>query len=184
MRASHAVGDDQQPRCRRTAPGSAPCRSGAGGRPSRSWRSRPPAFFSSITASGRPLTNSTTSGRRLCWPSIDGELVDRQPVVVLGLVEVDHPRLRAGDRAVRPAVLDRHAVHQQPVHRAVVRHQRRPVGVGELAERLLPRRRRQPRIQPLQRRLQPSPQQHLVRRRPFGQRFAGCDIRPKYDVVP
>jgi hypothetical protein len=27
------------------------------------------AFFSSITASGRPLMNSTTSGRRACRPS-------------------------------------------------------------------------------------------------------------------
>ncbi len=26
-------------------------------------------FFSSITASGSPLTNSTTSGRRVCCPS-------------------------------------------------------------------------------------------------------------------
>jgi len=26
-------------------------------------------FFNSTTASGSPLTNTTTSGRRLCWPS-------------------------------------------------------------------------------------------------------------------
>ena len=29
------------------------------------WRPRPPGFFNSITPSGRPLTKSTTSGRRL-----------------------------------------------------------------------------------------------------------------------
>ena len=40
-------------------------------------------FFSSITASGSPLTNSTTSGRRVCWPFGHGELVDGQPVVVV-----------------------------------------------------------------------------------------------------
>ena len=28
------------------------------------------AFLSSMTPSGRPLTKMTTSGRRLCWPSI------------------------------------------------------------------------------------------------------------------
>ena len=54
-------------------------------------------FLSSITASGRPLTNSTTSGRRCVLAFGHGELVDREPVVVVGVVEVDDLRLRAGD---------------------------------------------------------------------------------------
>jgi hypothetical protein len=48
-----------------------------------------------------------------------GELVDGQPVVVVGLVEVDHPRLRPADGAVLAAVLDRDAIDQHPVHGAV-----------------------------------------------------------------
>ena len=79
-------------------------------------RSRRPAFLSSITASGRPLTNSTTSGRRVCCPSTTVNWLTASQSLFSGLVEVDDARLRAGDRAVRAAVLDRHAVHQHPVH--------------------------------------------------------------------
>ena len=50
----HAVGDDEQLRCRRRATGSPPCRSGAGGRPSRWWRSRRPGSSArSPPAAGR-----------------------------------------------------------------------------------------------------------------------------------
>ncbi len=60
-------------------------------------------------------------------PLRDGELVDGQPVVVGSRLEVDDPRLRARDRAIFAPVLDRHAIHQHPVHRAVALHQRRRV---------------------------------------------------------
>ena len=72
-------------------------------------------FFSSITASGRPLTKSTTSGRRVCLFSTTVNWLTASQSLFVGVVEVDHPRLRAADRAVRPAVLDRHAIHQHPV---------------------------------------------------------------------
>ena len=49
----------------------------------------------------------------------DGELVYGQPVVVVWRVEVEHPRLRAGDRAVLAAVFHRDAVHQQAMDRPV-----------------------------------------------------------------
>jgi hypothetical protein len=43
-------------------------------------------------------------------PLRDGELIDRQPVVVLGHFEIDHPHLRPGHRPVLPPVLDRDAI--------------------------------------------------------------------------
>ena len=50
----------------------------------------------------------------------DRELVDGQPVVVLGALEVDDLRLRAGDRPVGAPVLDRRAVSEQAVQSTVV----------------------------------------------------------------
>ena len=81
----------------------------------------------------------------------DGELVDREPVVLLGPLEVDHPRLVAGDRAVRPAVLDRDAVDEHPVQRAVALDQGRRLDPQQLAVGVVHRRRRQIRIQPRER---------------------------------
>jgi len=46
-----------------------------------------------------------------------------QPVVARGIVEVQHPRLRAANLALARAVLDGHAVHQQAVQRAVALEQ-------------------------------------------------------------
>jgi hypothetical protein len=48
-----------------------------------------------------------------------GELVDREPVVVVWFVEIEHARLRPGNGAVRATVLDRHTIDKHPVHRAV-----------------------------------------------------------------
>ena len=58
----------------------------------------------------------------------DGELVGGEPVVVVGIGEVDHPRLRAADGAILRPVLYRHAVHEQAMHGTVARLQRRPFG--------------------------------------------------------
>src|SRR2546428_34774 len=52
-------------------------------------------------------------------PLGDGELVDRQPVVVVWLVEVDRPRLRTGDRAIIAAVLDCDAIGEHPGQGAI-----------------------------------------------------------------
>ena len=82
-------------------------------------------FLSSMTATGRPLRNSTTSGPALVAALDDRELVDREPVVGLGALEVDDARLRPGDRAVGPAVLHRHAVDEHPVERPVALEERR-----------------------------------------------------------
>ena len=73
----------------------------------------------------------------------DRELVDREPVVGLRPLVVDDLRLRAGDRAVGPAVLHRHAVDEHPVERPVALDERRPGHPGELAERVVDGRGRQ-----------------------------------------
>ncbi len=69
----------------------------------------------------------------------DRELVDCEPVVARGIVEVDHPRLGAADVAVRGAILDRHAVHEQAVHRAVAGDHLNALGPRELAEGIFER---------------------------------------------
>ena len=64
----------------------------------------------------------------------DGELVDRQPVVVGRVVEVDDTRLVAAHRAVGVAVFHRHAVHGHAMEGAVAGFQRGSLRVGQLAE--------------------------------------------------
>ena len=91
-----------------------------------------------------------------------GELVDREPVVVRGNVEVDHARLRPSDRAVRPAVLHRHAVHQHSMHGAVAFDQGRCVGTYELAVGVFERLGWQVRVEPDERLPQASFQDHVA----------------------
>ena len=68
-----------------------------------------------------------------------GELVDRQPVVGLPVVEVDCAGLRAPDRAVGGAVLHRHAFHQYAVKGAIAGLQRGPFRADQLAEGVVQR---------------------------------------------
>ena len=90
------------------------------------------------------------------------ELVDGEPVVVGGRVEVDDPRLRPGDRAVLAPVLDRDAIDQHPVHRAVALHQRRRIHARELAVGILQRLGRKVGIQAHERLAQPPLQQDVA----------------------
>ena len=64
----------------------------------------------------------------------DGELVDREPVVGRGPVEVDDLRLRPADGSLGRAVLDLDAPHQHAVEGAVASREGRALGAGELAE--------------------------------------------------
>ena len=64
----------------------------------------------------------------------DGELVDRQPVVVGGVVEVDDPDEVAAHRTPGLPVLDLHAIHEHPVELAVASCQRRPLRACQLAD--------------------------------------------------
>jgi len=84
-----------------------------------------------------------------------GQLVDDEPVIACGLVEVQGAHLRSGDRAARPAVLDRDAVRKHPVEGAIAGLQRCALGAGQTAEGILQRFGRQRRVEPCQRLPQP-----------------------------
>jgi len=69
-------------------------------------------FFSSITPRGSPLRKITTSARRLCpCGPTTVKLVDRQPVVVVRIVEVDHGA--CAPRSTRPPVGTRPSHHRR-----------------------------------------------------------------------
>ena len=141
-------------------------------------------FFSSITPSGRPFTNSTTSGRRVCSLSVDGELVDRQPVVGGRIVEVDNSRLRSANRAVVRVVLHRHPLHEHPVKRPVASLQRRTFRADQLAEGVFLGSERQFRIEPLQCVAKTPLQHRLVVGAALGIRPVAADVRPVSDGPP
>ena len=75
------------------------------------------------------------------------ELVDRQPVVVVRIVEVNHARLRARDRPVRPPVLDRDAIDEHPMDGPVAVDESRPLRPNDLAEGVVEGVLRQVRVQ-------------------------------------
>src|SRR3990172_3266996 len=52
-------------------------------------------------------------------PLSDCELVDRQPVIILGIVKVNRACLSPGDRAIIATVLYRNAVYQHAMNSAV-----------------------------------------------------------------
>ena len=104
------------------------------------------------------------------------ELVDGQPVVRLGLVEVDHAGLRAADPAVAVAVFHGHAVHEQPVRGAVLQDQLGALGAEELAEGIVEGFGRQLRIEPRQRVAQPPFEDDLAVVLPLGVGLARRDL--------
>jgi hypothetical protein len=61
-------------------------------------------------AERQPVDENHDVGTAALLPLDDGELIDRQPVVLLGPFEIDDLRLGAGDRPVRPGVFDVDAV--------------------------------------------------------------------------
>ena len=83
------------------------------------------------------------------------ELIDRQPVVVVGDVEVDDASLIACDRAISAAVLDCYAFHEHSVHSAVALDQRWRAGSHHLPEGVLQSLCREPRVEPSKRIPQP-----------------------------
>ncbi len=115
----------------------------------------------------------------------DRKLVDREPVVVLGIIEVDHARLVTGDGAVGAAVLDRDAVHEHAVYGTVALQQRRNIGPGELAEGVFQRLGRQVGIEGDQGFAETTLQDHVavVRVGAFGGGLAGGDVGAVEDCV-
>ena len=70
----------------------------------------------------------------------DGELADREPVVVGAIVEIDRDGLLALNPTVVSAVFDRHPVRQQPVEGAAARVRCRPFRAHQLAKGIVKRR--------------------------------------------
>ena len=64
----------------------------------------------------------------------NGELIDCQPVVVGGIVEIDHAGLCASYRSVCLVVFHRHTIHKQAVKGAVAGLQRSPFRAVQLAK--------------------------------------------------
>jgi hypothetical protein len=111
------------------------------------------------------------------------ELVDHQPVVLVGLVEVGQAQVRDLGLAARTRDLHREAVAQQLVERAVVGEQRGRAGVEELPHRLGDGRRRRVGVEVQQRLLQPAAQRHLRIVVALRARLARRDVRPQQALV-
>ncbi|EXI72987.1 MAG: hypothetical protein AW07_02919 [Candidatus Accumulibacter sp. SK-11] len=105
----------------------------------------------------------------------DAELVHRQPVVACRVVEVDHPCLRATNAAAGVAVLDRHAIDQQAVQRAVAHDGVDAFRPRQLAEGIVQRLGRQCRVEPRERIVQAQPKDDLPVVVALGSGFAGGD---------
>ncbi len=112
-----------------------------------------------------------------------GELVDRQPVVGLRVVEVEQPGLVAGDRAVGPRVLDVDTVDEQAMEAAVVLEQARTLGDEDLLERVVERRRRRLRIDALEGGAQTPREDDFGEVVPLGRRLLRLDVRPVGGLV-
>ena len=112
----------------------------------------------------------------------DSELVDRQPVVGGGIVEVDDSRLRPAHRAAVRAVLHGHAVDQHPVEGAVARLERRPLRPRQLAKGVVQRLGGQTGVQLAEGVPQPPLQHDLPVVTTLGARRIRRDVRPVHDL--
>ena len=134
----------------------------------------------------QPVDEDHDVGPPLVLPLDHRELIDRQPIVVPRLVEVDHPRLRPGDRPVLSSILDRHSVDQHPMYRPVAFDERRGFDPHHFAQRIAERLGGQLRIQPLERLPQAPFQDHVAeaRIRPLGSEHPERDVRPVEHAEP
>ena len=112
----------------------------------------------------------------------DGELIDGEPVVVVRIVEIDQPRLRAANGAIG-SILDRDAVNQQPMKRPVPCIERRAFKSGDFTESVVNCFGRQSRIQSHQRFAQAGRQDHLSVVSALGEQLSRRDLRPVLDCV-
>ena len=87
-------------------------------------------FLSSITPSGSPFTNSTTSGRRSILFSTTVNWLTASQALLGRIVEIDDSGLRAPNPPA-VAVFHRHAVDDHAMERPVAGLQRRPFGVNQ-----------------------------------------------------
>ncbi len=108
----------------------------------------------------------------------DRELVERQPIVVVGHVEVDETGLPTCNRTILSTILDGDAVHQQAVAQAITLEQCRRVDSQHLSIGVVERLVRQFRIETSQSDAQSLRQHHVAVRRitPLGTWHADCHV--------
>ena len=107
-----------------------------------------------------------------------GELVHREPVVVVRVVEVEHPHLGAAHPAVGVGVLHGDAGDQHAVEVAVAGLQRRPRRARQSAQGVFERVVGQVGIEPGEGVAQPAVQHHLAVVGALGRRRVGRHVRP------
>ena len=74
-------------------------------------------------AERQPVDKDHNIGAAALLPFDDGKLIDRQPVVVLGPLEIDDLRLGTGNRPVQPRVFDIDAINEHTMQRTVADEQ-------------------------------------------------------------
>ena len=144
----HAVGDDQHRVGGEERRDLAPCRSGAAGRRVQIVAFSSAAFFSSITASGRPLTKSTTSGRRVCLFSTTVNWLTASQSLLSGSSKSS---TRACAPPIEPSGVRYSTVTPSTSRRCTARLRADSVGAlgpRELAEGVVERLGGQPRVEP------------------------------------
>jgi len=108
---------------------------------------------------------------------LDRELVDGEPVVGVDVVEVDEPCLVASDAAVGSRVLDVDAFDEQAVEAVVVLDEVRRVRGEDPLHRVVDRRRRQLRVDALERGAQAPREDDFGEVVPLGAQLLRLDVR-------
>ena len=114
----------------------------------------------------------------------DRELVDREPVVRLEILEIDDPRLSAADISCGSSIFDRHTVNQEAMERAVSSDEVGALGPGQLAKGIRQRLGRKIRVEPGERVAQPPFENDLPPVGPLRRRCAGCQLGAMADRPP
>jgi len=111
------------------------------------------------------------------------ELVDGEPVVVLGIVEVDQPGFVAADAAVFARDFHVHALDDHPVQAAVLLHERGRLGLLDLLDHLLQHVRREVRVEPGQGRPETVEEDHVGIARPLRGTAVRGDVGAMQDAI-
>ena len=124
---------------------------------------------------GRPLTNSTTSGLRVFRSSVTVNWLTASQSLLAGLSK-SMTRTVSTHSSLRIPVLDLHAVEEYPVKVAVAGFQGRTLRPGQLAEGIVQRGRRQRRVECGYGISQPSLQHNLAVVSSLGNGRLGSDV--------
>ena len=130
---------------------------------------------------GQPVEEEHDVGAARVPVLTDAELVDREPVVGVRVLEIDDARLCAADRAVLRGVFDCDAIYEQAVEGAVAGFQGGAYGAGELAECVIERRGGEFGVEVGEGVAQPLFQDDLSVAGAFGGWRVGGDVRPVCD---